>query len=63
LVLKVIVGDASAVVSTGRSFYYRKSSTPRIKFIYPSTVFDSAKIKIWGMHGINKIGGDREIQS
>jgi hypothetical protein len=60
--LKVIVGDTSAVVSTGRSFYYAKSYTPMIKFIYPSTVFDSAKIRIWGMHGINKIGDGREVQ-
>jgi hypothetical protein len=59
LPLKVTVGSSSATPSTGRNFYYAIFNTPVIKNIYPSTTFDSGKIKMWGIHGILKIGDGR----
>ena len=32
-----------------------------IRNVYPSTVYDTAQIKIWGMHTIYKIGDGRQV--
>lgn len=59
LPLKVTVGSSTAITSTGRTFMYYSSYTPKIKYIYPSTIFGSSKIKIWGVQQINRVGDDR----
>ena len=38
---------------------YYSSYTPKIKYIYPSTIFGPSKIKIWGVQQINRVGDDR----
>jgi hypothetical protein len=53
-----MVGRASV---TSVQYSYSTSYTPIIRKVYPTTIFGSTPIKIWGIHRMNLIGDGNRV--